>query len=98
MCTHVVNFSPTDRDFSGKIDPCFFRQKRSAFFIVKSRSGSRLKIVPEKTGSVFYFKTDERFSRPDRDRTEKGILRDSNLRKGCCYGDSNPSRERERLA
>jgi hypothetical protein len=22
----------------------------------------------------------------------------ANVRKGCCYGDSNPSRERERLA
>ena len=55
MYAQVVNFSQTDRDFSGKIDPCFFRQKRSAIFIVKSRSRSRLKIIPEKTGSVFHF-------------------------------------------
>jgi hypothetical protein len=47
--TNLFNFLRSDRDFSGKIDQRFYRTNRSAIFRFHSRSGSRLKIVPEKS-------------------------------------------------
>lgn len=82
VCAEVVNFSQTDRDFFTKNGLRFFRENRSAFFLFRSRSRSRLKIFSGRTGTGFFIAIAPRFFRKrDAAAGEKQIYLWSNILK-----------------